>query len=84
MITSKGRAYKTIADAVPELGVSAKTIRDYIQQHIIDPPPEIEYGVRTMWHFPPEYIDKAKEQIRRYREKRNAARNRNGQRHSKQ
>jgi len=67
MIIVKGHAYKTVADAAENLGVSAKTIRDYIQRGIIPEPPEIQYGLRTMRHFPAEYLKRAKAQLEDYR-----------------
>ena len=83
MITRRGKTYRTIADAAQETQVSAKTIRYWVQRGIIDPPPEVEYGIQTMTHFPLEYVRKVKEQVREYREKRAAARNRNGKRSGK-
>ena len=83
MITRNGKAYRTIADAAQELGVSAKTIRDWIQRGIIDHPPVVEHGIQTVTHFSADYMRKMKEQIREHREKRAAARNRSGKRISK-
>ena len=42
MIIVKGKAYYTIVDAAEQLGVSSKTIRDYIRKGIIPEPPEIK------------------------------------------
>jgi predicted site-specific integrase-resolvase len=67
MIIVKGKAYYTIADAAQHLGVSAKTIRDYICKGIIPAPPEIMYGVRIVKHFPIEYIDSAMKHLDSYR-----------------
>ena len=53
MIVVRGKTYTTTMDAAMELGVSTKTIRQYILRGIIPPPPEITYGVRTLRHFPP-------------------------------
>lgn len=78
MITSKGKTYNTITEAAVELGVSSKTIREWVAQGIIEPPPEFEYGLRTVWHFPPEYLRKMKERIRVHRERRNSAKRHNG------
>jgi predicted site-specific integrase-resolvase len=70
MIIVKGKTYYTIADAAERLGVSAKTIRDYIGKGIIPAPPEIMYGVRILRHFPVEYIDSAKAHMENYRNSR--------------
>lgn len=70
MIIVKGHRYFTIVDAARKLGVSAKTIRCYIEKGIISEPPTIEYGVRIVNHFPPEFINKAKEQLDNYRNSR--------------
>jgi DNA-binding transcriptional MerR regulator len=67
MIIVKGKTHYTIVDAAERLGVSAKTVRDYIQRGIISEPPEIKYGVRTLKHFPIDYIDLAKVQLEKYR-----------------
>ena len=71
MIIVKGRTHYTIVDAAERLGVSAKTVRDYIQRGIIPEPPEIKYGVRTLKHFPIDYIDLAKVQLEAYRNTKN-------------
>ena len=67
MIIVKGKMHYTIVDAAERLGVSAKTIRDYIQRGIIPEPPEIKYGVRILKHFPIDYMDLAKVQLENYR-----------------
>jgi hypothetical protein len=74
MIIVKGQTYNTVADAAESLGVSAKTIRDYIQRGIIPAPPEVKYGLRTMQYFPVEYLDRARAHLDKYRAKRKAAR----------
>ena len=74
MIIVKGKTYYTIVDASERLGVSAKTIRDYIQKGIIPEPPEIKYGVRILRHFPLEYIDLAKNHLDNYRNSKNEKR----------
>ncbi len=67
MIIVKGKTYYTIVDAAEQLGVSSKTIRDYIHKGIIPEPPEIKYGIRILKHFPLEYIDLAKLHLENYR-----------------
>jgi DNA-binding transcriptional MerR regulator len=74
MIIVKGKTYFTIVDAAERLGVSAKTIRDYIQKGIIPEPPEIKYGIRILKHFPIEYIDSAKRHLENYRNSKNEKR----------
>jgi len=69
MILVKGQVYYTIIDLAKNLGVSAKTIRDYIRKGIIPKPPEISYGVRTVKHFPVEYMDIAEASLEAYRKK---------------
>lgn len=75
-VTTNGNTYRTISDGARELGVSAKTVRDWINKGIIDEPPLIEYGVRTIQHFPPEYIKKALTQLKDYRERKRLDRHR--------
>lgn len=63
MIVVKGKTYLTTMDAALELGVSTKTVRTYIRKGIIPQPPTIKYGIRTLKHFPPEYIKRAKKYL---------------------
>jgi len=60
MIVTRGRKYQTTIDAAKALGVSAKTIREYIHKGIIPPPPLVNYGVRLIRSFTPNYIAAAK------------------------
>ena len=70
MIVIRRKTYTTTVDAAVELGVSTKTVRQYIIKGIIPPPPEIKYGLRRMKHFPPEYIKLAKVLLKKFRENR--------------
>ncbi len=72
MIIVKGQVYYTVVDASEQLGVSAKTIREYILKGIIPEPPEIKYGVRVLKSFPVEYIESAKIHLENYRKGKNA------------
>jgi len=74
MIIVKGKTHYTIVDAAERLGVSAKTIRDYIHRGIIPEPPEIKYGVRILKHFPIDYINLAKVHLDNYRNTKNEKR----------
>jgi hypothetical protein len=67
MIIFNGQTYFTIIDAAAELGVSAKTIRQYIVKRIIPEPPVIQFGIRQVKHFPKAYVDMAKERLKQYR-----------------
>jgi hypothetical protein len=67
MIIFNGQTYFTIIDAAGELGVSAKTIRQYIAKEIIPEPPVIQFGVRVVKHFPKKYMDVAKKRLEQYR-----------------
>jgi DNA-binding transcriptional MerR regulator len=66
------KGHKTIGDAANELGVSPKTIRDWIEKDFIPEPPVVEYGIRTIQYFTDEYLEKAKEEIKRRREIKNS------------
>ncbi len=72
MITKDGKRYPTIADAAEELGVSSKTVREWIERGIIPGPPHVEWGIREVLHFPPNYMEKAKAQLDRYRTQKTA------------
>ena len=63
MIIVDGRKYSTIVDAAVKFGVSAKTVRSYIVKGVIPVPPTVNYGVRMIRHFPPEYLAKAKKML---------------------
>jgi DNA-binding transcriptional MerR regulator len=68
MILKDGKAYETIVEAAKQLGgVSTKTVREWIRKRIIDEPPKLEHGIRTMAYFPPKYIKRAKERLRDHR-----------------
>lgn len=67
MIIFNGQTYSTIIDAASELGVSAKTIRQYITKQIIPEPPVIQFGIRQVKHFPKTYIHTAREMLKQYR-----------------
>jgi hypothetical protein len=67
MIIISGQAYSTIIDAAGELGVSAKTVREYIAKKIIPEPPLIQFGIRTVKHFPPDYMEAARSHLEKYR-----------------
>lgn len=69
MIIIRGQSYCTAIDAALELGVSTKTLRQYISRGIISPPPEMDYGVRVLKHFPPDYMQMVKKELTVYREK---------------
>lgn len=74
MIVVAGKTRYTIVDAAKRIGVSEKTIRDYINKGIIPEPPKIEYGIRTLKYFPLEYIDLAKHHLEKYRNIKNEKR----------
>jgi hypothetical protein len=67
MIIISGQTYSTIIDAAGELGVSAKTVREYIVKKIIPEPPIIQFGIRTVKHFPQDYMDAARKHLEKYR-----------------
>jgi len=71
MIVIQKQTYYTTVDFAAELGVSTKTVREYIKKGFILPPPEVKYGVRTVKYFPPEYIKLAKVHLEKYSESRN-------------
>jgi hypothetical protein len=67
MLFIGGKMYSTIIDAAGELGVSAKTVREYIVKKIIPEPPIIQFGIRTVKHFPPDYMDTVRKHLEKYR-----------------
>ncbi len=71
MIIISGQTYSTIIDAAGELGVSAKTVREYIVKKIIPEPPIIQFGIRTVKHFPADYMEAARKHLEKYRDGKN-------------
>ena len=69
MVIIDGKTYYTTTDAAKALGVSAKTIRSYIEKGLIPEPPEIQSGLRTFKHFPKDYMGEAKKILENYRRK---------------
>jgi len=67
LIRQNSKEYPTIADAAKELEVSPKTVREYIIKGIIPTPPEFNYGVRTMFYFPPDYMKRARAGIEKHK-----------------
>jgi DNA-binding transcriptional MerR regulator len=65
MITKNGKTYLTISDVADKLGVTAKTVREYIRKKLIPKPPKMDYGLRTISYFSPEYIEDAKKRLDR-------------------
>jgi hypothetical protein len=80
MMRINGKDHPTITDAAPDLGggVTPKTVQMWIRKGIIPPPPIIEQGTRKIQVFPPEYMKRAKEQLAKYNEQKDARRNKNG------
>lgn len=69
MVIIEGKTYYTTVDAARTLGVSAKTVRSYVSRGIIPQPPEVQYGLRTLKHFPRDYMEEAKKLLDNYRRK---------------
>ncbi|MGV8079165.1 MAG: helix-turn-helix domain-containing protein [Syntrophales bacterium] len=67
MVIINGQTFNTVVDAAEALGVSAKTVGDYVRKGIIPPPPEIQYGVRVLRHYPKEYLRDARKLLEGYR-----------------
>ena len=70
MLEINGKKYSTVSDAARGFRVSAKAVREWIKKGIISSPPQIDHGARTIDYFPPDYMEKAKAELERYREER--------------
>jgi hypothetical protein len=66
MIVINGKPSPTVADAAKEFCVAAKTVHDWIEKGIISHPPTMQYGVRPMQVFPPDYMKTAKRELAGY------------------
>jgi hypothetical protein len=62
-----GVDYNTVSNAARELKVSVKTVNEWIRKKIIDRPPTIEVGLKTIQIFPPQYLDMARSRIADYK-----------------
>ena len=72
MLIIKEETFFTVVDAAKAFGVSPKTVRSYIDKGIIPNPPEIQYGLRTLKHFPRDYMEEAKKLLDNYSHKKRA------------
>lgn len=72
MILVKGQVYYTIIDLAKKLGVSAKTIREYLRKGIIPEPPVFRYGMRIVKYFPVEYMADVQSILESYRKGKNS------------
>lgn len=70
VLTKDGNLYPTIVDAASDFGVSAKTVRQWIERGLLDPPPQLDYGLRSVAYFPESYMRKARSDLQRHREQR--------------
>jgi hypothetical protein len=70
VIVIHGQTYLTIVDAAQMIGVSAKTVREYIAKGIIPEPPVVRYGIRLIKHFPQGYMEDAVNTLKQYRNSR--------------
>ncbi len=66
MITICGKNQPSIVDAAKEFGVAAKTVRDWIGKRVIPPPPVMQFGIRRVQVFPPDYMKIAKQKLEAY------------------
>jgi len=69
MIDIKGKTHYTVCDASVNFGVAAKTVHDWIEKKIIPLPPVVNYGVRRIQVFPPEYMKEAKLRLKKYQDR---------------
>lgn len=70
MITKNGVNYPTIKDAALEFGVQPNTIYMWIRNGVIDEPPKIDRGLRSVNVFPQEYMNKALSKVEEHRRQR--------------
>jgi predicted site-specific integrase-resolvase len=66
VIVIHDQTYLTIVDAAKRIGVSAKTVREYIAKGIIPEPPVVRYGIRLIKHFPQNYMENAAKTLKQY------------------
>jgi predicted site-specific integrase-resolvase len=66
VIVIHDQTYLTIVDAAKRIGVSAKTVREYIAKGIIPEPPVVRYGIRLIKHFSQDYMEDAAKTLKQY------------------
>lgn len=72
-----GQRYPTVSDAASELGVTVKTVREWVNTGLIPAPPTVSRGTQEIDYFPPEYISDARRILElRRKERRDARRKR--------
>jgi predicted site-specific integrase-resolvase len=69
MIVIKNKTHYTIVNAAKEFGVAPKTVHDWIEKGVIPRPPVVQYGLRSIQVFPPEYMKTAKRRKRDYQKR---------------
>jgi len=63
MIEIDGKRYPTISDASRQLKVSVKTINQWIERRVVDQPPSVTQGLRSVRIFPPEYVEEIRRKV---------------------
>ncbi len=69
-----GKEVPTLAEAARIFGVTAKTVRQWIDSEIISKPPQIEHGARVIDYFPSEYMERAQRELKSYRDNKSKSR----------
>lgn len=63
-IVAGGKTYRTMKEAAPEFGVSAKQVYEWIKAGLIPEPPFVWKGRKTVMVFPPDYMVRAQRALR--------------------
>tara|TARA_B100001989_G_scaffold240560_2_gene205732 strand:- start:79 stop:303 length:225 start_codon:yes stop_codon:yes gene_type:complete len=74
MIEIDGKRFPTVSDAAAALGVSARTVNEYVTKGIIPKPPTVTQGLRDVNVYPTEYMERAMECLKDFRARKRGSR----------
>lgn len=46
-----GKSYKTLEEEARDLGVSSRTLKNWLDKGVVSAPPEVAHGLRTFFAF---------------------------------
>jgi predicted site-specific integrase-resolvase len=68
-----GVTYLTVKDAARALGVTPKTVQEWINRGIIDTPPKVAHGLKHVQVFTIEAIEEARRRLESYKNSKDAS-----------
>ncbi len=65
-----GKTYLTLDEAAHRLGVSSRTVKNWLNRSVVPKPPRASQGLRTFFCFTDEWLAEARRAIEAYRRQR--------------